>query len=83
MVATSPWFFHRLEHVWTDPLKFDPDRFAPGREEDKRVQFGFIGFGGGRHSCMGYNFAYLQVRVGRGCTGGQARAHAMDWRARG
>ena len=44
-----------------DALKYDPDRFGPGREEDKK-SFSFIGFGGGRHGCMGSNFAYLQVK---------------------
>ena len=25
--------------------------------------FSFIGFGGGRHGCMGTNFAYLQIKT--------------------
>ena len=60
--ATSPAYAMKLDHVFTDPLKYDPDRFAPGREEDKKA-FSFIGFGGGRHGCMGENFAYLQVKT--------------------
>ena len=45
---------------------YDPDRFGPGREEDKQKPFSFIGFGGGRHSCMGETFAYMQVKVLKG-----------------
>lgn len=60
-MVTSPSFAHRLEHVYKNPDEFDPSRYGPGREEDKKAQFSYIGFGGGRHSCMGYNFAYLQV----------------------
>lgn len=61
VVAVSPWFFHRLPHIWSEPDAFDPDRWNRG--EDKGLQFSFIGFGGGRHSCMGYNFAYLQIKA--------------------
>lgn len=61
MVATSPAFAHRLPHVFRNPDEFDPERFVPPREEDKAAPFSFIGFGGGRHGCMGSNFAILQV----------------------
>ena len=27
------------------------------------MPFSFIGFGGGRHGCMGQNFAYLQIKT--------------------
>lgn len=63
VVAASPNFAHTLPHVFADPLKYDPDRFAPPREEDKKTPFGFIGFGGGRHGCIGSNFAYLQIKT--------------------
>lgn len=37
-------------------------RYEAPREEDKVKPFSYVGFGGGRHGCMGTNFAYLQVR---------------------
>ena len=58
----SPAFSHRLPQVFPRPDAFEPERWAPPREEDKAAPFSFIGFGGGRHGCMGSNFAYLQVR---------------------
>jgi sterol 14-demethylase len=58
----SPNFSHMLPHVFKEPTKYDPDRFAPPREEDKAKPFSYIGFGGGRHGCIGSNFALLQVR---------------------
>lgn len=61
-LATSPWVSHRMGSVFKDPEKFDPDRFGPGREEDKK-QFSFIAFGGGRHKCLGNAFALLQVKT--------------------
>ena len=39
-----------------------PPPAAP-RVEDKALPFSFIGFGGGRHGCMGQNFAYLQIKT--------------------
>ena len=63
MVFASPAFSHRLPHVFKDADEYQPDRFAPPRDEDKARPFSFIGFGGGRHGCMGTNFAYLQIKA--------------------
>ncbi|KAE9454745.1 hypothetical protein C3L33_13291, partial [Rhododendron williamsianum] len=64
IVATSPAFANRLPQVYKDPDTFDPDRFAPGREEDKVAgAFSYISFGGGRHGCRGEPFAYLQIKA--------------------
>ncbi len=61
-VLVSPTVAHRMPQVFTEPLRFDPDRFAAPREEDKR-DFAFIPFGGGRHKCLGNAFAILQVKA--------------------
>ncbi|KAI3409721.1 uncharacterized protein J3R85_018970 [Psidium guajava] len=64
IVATSPAFANRLPHIYQDPDKYDPDRFAVGREEDKVAgAFSYISFGGGRHGCLGEPFAYLQIKA--------------------
>nr|XP_010942370.1 obtusifoliol 14-alpha demethylase [Elaeis guineensis]XP_010942371.1 obtusifoliol 14-alpha demethylase [Elaeis guineensis]XP_010942372.1 obtusifoliol 14-alpha demethylase [Elaeis guineensis]XP_010942373.1 obtusifoliol 14-alpha demethylase [Elaeis guineensis]XP_010942374.1 obtusifoliol 14-alpha demethylase [Elaeis guineensis]XP_010942376.1 obtusifoliol 14-alpha demethylase [Elaeis guineensis] len=64
IVATSPAFANRLPHIYKDPDSYDPDRFAPGREEDKAAgAFSYISFGGGRHGCLGEPFAYLQIKA--------------------
>ena len=47
----------------SDPRRFDPERFAPPREEDRRTPYALIGFGGGKHRCIGLAFAYQQVKV--------------------
>lgn len=62
IVAASPNFSHMLPHVFKEPKEYDPDRWVAPRDEDKATQFGFIGFGAGRHSCLGANFAYLQIK---------------------
>lgn len=64
IVATSPAFANRLPHVYKNPDSYDPDRFAPGRDEDKVAgAFSYISFGGGRHGCLGEPFAYLQIKA--------------------
>ncbi|KAK9174984.1 hypothetical protein WN944_026988 [Citrus x changshan-huyou] len=64
IVGTSPAFANRLPHIYKNPDSYDPDRFAPGREEDKAAgAFSYISFGGGRHGCLGEPFAYLQIKA--------------------
>mmetsp|Transcript_9826 Transcript_9826/g.21897 ORF Transcript_9826/g.21897 Transcript_9826/m.21897 type:complete len:412 (+) Transcript_9826:547-1782(+) len=62
IVMVSPAAAMRIPTVFPNPDDFDPDRFGPGREEHK-VPYAYLGFGGGMHSCMGQNFAFLQVKI--------------------
>ena len=61
--CTSTCVQHRAEGLFSNPEEFDYTRFLPPRSEDKQAKFTFIGFGGGRHGCMGTNFAYLQIKT--------------------
>jgi sterol 14alpha-demethylase len=61
-VCTSPRVSHRIPEIFPDPEKFDPDRYAEGRNEDK-APFSWIAFGGGRHKCTGNAFAMLQLKA--------------------
>lgn len=63
LLMVSPAVSHRLPEVFRDPGSYDPDRFAPGREEDRKSSYTLIGFGGGRHRCIGLTFAQQQVKV--------------------
>ncbi|KAL2613404.1 hypothetical protein R1flu_025096 [Riccia fluitans] len=64
VTAVSPSIAGRLPTVYSNPDSFDPDRFKPGREEDKKAgTYSFIPFGGGRHGCLGETFAYMQIRT--------------------
>lgn len=54
---------HRLPEVFENPNKFDPDRFAPPREEDKRTPYSLVTFGGGPRICIGINFAQVEVKA--------------------
>jgi sterol 14-demethylase len=63
LVMVSPAVSHRIGAAFADPLRYDPDRFLPGREEDRRTPYALIGFGGGKRHCIGLAFAYQQIKV--------------------
>ena len=54
---------HRLPEVFANPDTFDPDRFAPPREEDKRTPYALVTFGGGPRICIGINFAQIEIKA--------------------
>jgi cytochrome P450 len=53
-----PWVTQRDERLFPDPLRFDPDRFAPGQEIDP---FAYFPFGAGPHICIGKAFAMMEI----------------------
>ncbi|NOQ85027.1 MAG: cytochrome P450 [Myxococcales bacterium] len=61
-VSVSPLVAHRENEVFENALEYDPDRYGPGREEDRRP-FAYMSFGGGRHKCLGNAFAILQMKT--------------------
>lgn len=61
-VMVSPYVIHRNPRYWPDPDKFDPSRFLP-EEQDKRPKFSYIAFGGGPRSCIGSNFAMMEMQL--------------------
>ncbi len=63
LAVVSPAVSHRLPSVFADPDRFAPDRFAPPASEDKQHHYALIGFGGGKHRCMGKSFAYQQLKA--------------------
>ncbi|MET0403750.1 MAG: cytochrome P450 [Cystobacter sp.] len=48
--------------LWTDPQRFDPDRFTEERSEDKRHKAAFMPFGTGAHTCTGMHLANAEVK---------------------
>jgi len=54
---------HLIPSVFANPTAFDPDRFAPPREEQKKTPYALVGFGGGPRICIGINFAKVEIKA--------------------
>ena len=54
---------HRLSGIFSQPERFDPDRFSPQRQEHKQHPFSLIGFGGGPRLCLGIAFAKMEMKI--------------------
>ncbi len=54
---------HMIPSIFTNPDTFDPDRFAPPREEHKKNPYALVGFGGGPRICIGINFAQVEIKA--------------------
>lgn len=54
---------HNDPSIYRDPDKWDPSRYLPERAEDRKVPYGYLGWGAGRHPCLGMRFAKLEINV--------------------
>ncbi|MEX2627020.1 MAG: cytochrome P450 [Ilumatobacteraceae bacterium] len=63
LTMLCPGVAHRLPEVFDDPDRYDPDRFAAGREEHKRHPHALIGFSGGFYRCPGSAFGLAEMRT--------------------
>lgn len=61
MVLYSAAATHLLPNIWTDPTSFDPDRFAPPREEHRATPYALVGFGAGPRVCIGRTLARVEL----------------------
>lgn len=62
-MAYSVGDVHLNADIYLDPLRFDPGRFDSPREEDKRGNAVFLGWGTGRHPCTGMKVAKLEIKM--------------------
>ncbi len=62
-ISVSPGMVARDAELWSEPERFDPDRFLPERAEDRRHRFAWSPFGSGAHKCLGMHFATMQAKA--------------------
>jgi enediyne biosynthesis protein E7 len=61
-VFLSPYLLHRHPEFWSDPEKFQPERFA-GADAAERHKFAYIPFAVGPRHCIGENIAMFEMLV--------------------
>jgi cytochrome P450 len=59
-IVVCPYVTHRHPAFWENPEKFDPERFAPGKEKG-RHRVAYLPFGAGPRKCIGDSFAMVQM----------------------
>jgi len=59
-LIAMPWVTHRDRRFFAEPLKFDPERFLPGRAE-AIPRFAFFPFGIGAHTCIGMRLSTVEM----------------------
>lgn len=58
-VVVSPWVTQRDPRWWSDPLRFDPDRWLAPRAEPSH-KGAYFPFGAGTRICIGEQFAWTE-----------------------
>ena len=63
LTSAAIGFTHHMEEYWPDPERFDPERFADHRREDKIHQHAWEPFGTGAHKCIGMRFGTVEIKA--------------------
>ncbi|MEP7234443.1 MAG: cytochrome P450 [Ignavibacteriota bacterium] len=62
VMMISPYLLHRREDLFSDPERFDPDRFSP--ENEKKIsKYSYLPFGAGPRVCIGNQFALIEAHL--------------------
>lgn len=62
VIAAVQWS-HLMPEYWSEPTRFDPERFSAERREDRSHRHAWTPFGGGVHKCIGLHFGGLEVKA--------------------
>lgn len=62
LLVLSPYTLHRKPEYFPDPERFDPEHFAPGKEE-ALPRMAYMPFGDGPRVCLGNHFALLEGQL--------------------
>jgi retinoid hydroxylase len=63
VIHVAPLATHYDPEIFAAPELFDPDRFAPPREEDKGSPYVLDAFGGGERVCLGKSLARMDIKL--------------------
>ena len=60
ILLTSQWVVNHDERWYSDPFRFDPERWTP-EARAARPKFSYFPFGGGPRICVGETFAWVEA----------------------
>ena len=63
VVGMSSWMMHREATVFSEPMRFDPNRWLQSPEEFRRLDHHMVPFGRGTRQCVGMPLAYTELYV--------------------
>lgn len=61
-LSIMPYSLHRHPDHWTEPARFDPDRFSPQRSAG-RHSYCYIPFAAGPRACIGVGMSMLEIQL--------------------
>jgi len=61
-VLAAVWSLHHDPAFWSDPWRFDPERFAPANR-DNIIEMTYMPFGDGPRNCIGRRFALMEAKM--------------------
>lgn len=62
LVGPSLYAIHRDPRWWSEPNRYDPNRFTDEAAAKKRPRLAFMPFGSGPHHCIGTGMAYMNAQ---------------------
>lgn len=79
-IYVSPYFIQRHPDLWSDPDRFDPDRFATGRSRQSHG-LAMLPFSAGPRNCIGEFFARLEMQMHLIIVARHLRLHLVSTKA--
>jgi cytochrome P450 len=62
LLSVNTYAMQRDARFYTDPERYDPERFSPGWEE-RIPRYAYLPFGAGPRVCIGNSFAMMEARL--------------------